>query len=193
MARELTRAEIIEQSTRFLNERRDAEDLSLLAEAVERFPQDPEIRIRYASALLPFQPEEVPAQARLAVDLDPDNPSFLTHAASLMFRSDDVDAAREYVGRASRLAPKDFLFAPELANLGGVILAHDGDNELAEEALRAAVEAEPHNGRFAADLALVLAANERIAEARTVLDEALALSPDHESLLEVRGYLDRED
>jgi Flp pilus assembly protein TadD len=189
---DLTLAEIVDRAQRLLLESRDTENLEFLEAAITRFPNDPEVRLLFATALIPFRPEEAPWQVARALELDPDDPWRLTRAASIMFNLDELEASRSYVARATKLAPPDFALEPELANLGGRLAALDGDDALAEEALRTAFEAEPTRQTFAFDLATFLAEAERIPEAITVLDRALVHGPGNEQLAELRQRLARQ-
>jgi Flp pilus assembly protein TadD len=184
--------EVVQQAYRLLRERRDEQNLLLLERAVDQFPEDPEIRLLFATALLPFRPEESPLRAAEAIDLDPDHPGRLTRAARLMFYLGEVEEARSYGARAAQLAPPDFHLAPDLVNLGGLLAALDGDDVLAEEALRAAVEAEPDDEAFARDLAGFLAKHGRRSEALGVIDRALNLASEHGKLERLRHQIATE-
>lgn len=185
----LSQPEIVERAKRLLLEGRDDEFLAFTEEAVESMPEDPEIRLLYATALLPFRPDNVAWEAATAIKLDPDNPWRLVRAASLLFHRGEIDAARSYVGRAAQLAPSGFEFAPELAHLGGRIAAIDGDRDLAEESLRAALEAEPDRPEFARDLAQFLCDQDRCDEARDVVDSSLSVNPRDRELNQLRHRL----
>jgi hypothetical protein len=76
-----------------------------------------------------------------------------------------------------------------LGNLGGKLAALQGDDALAEEAMMAAVEAEPGHEAFARDLASFLADRDRIAEALAVIDRALPLTVDIQKLARLRERL----
>jgi tetratricopeptide (TPR) repeat protein len=91
--------------------------LFLTERAIRRFPEDPEIRYRYAVALLPFRPEDAPSQAARSVALDPDDPGRLVRAASVLLNLGQIEAAQSYLERAEELAPPDFIFAEELLAL----------------------------------------------------------------------------
>ena len=54
-----------ETAQRLLTSRRDAELLEFSASAVEQFPQDAELRMIYATALMKFRPAEAPEQIAL--------------------------------------------------------------------------------------------------------------------------------
>jgi Flp pilus assembly protein TadD len=172
-----------------LIERRDAENLALLEVVVERFPEDPEIRLLFATALLPFRPAEVPWQAATAIQLDPDDPGRLTRAASILFHLDELEAARSYAARASRLMPPGFALASDLLSLGAKFAAMDGDPELAEEALREAVDAAPDREDLARDLATFLADCGRQTEALAVIDAALTTVRHQGKLIGLRDKL----
>jgi Flp pilus assembly protein TadD len=182
----LTAEQVVERARDLLLRRRDRENLAILTNAVERFPEDPEIRLLYATALLPFRPEDAAWEVATAIDLDPDDPGRLTRAASLMFHLDELDAARSYAARATQFAPPGFVFGPELANLDGKLAALDGDHQLAEDALRTAMDAEPEEESFARDLATFLADMGRQADALAVIDEALRVVRDRERLIRLR-------
>lgn len=186
---DLTQPEIVERAKRLLLEGRDQEFLEFTEAAVEQLPNDPELRLLYATALLSYRPDEVAWEAATAIKLDPDNPWRLVRAASILFNRGEVDAARSYVARASQLVPEDFEFGPELANLGGLIAAKDGQDAMAEEGLRAALEAEPDRPDFARDLAMFLADRDRMPEARTIINEALRLTPRDRDLNQLRYRL----
>ncbi len=183
----------IEQSKRLLVGRRDAENLQLLESTIQRFPDDPEVRLLYATALVPFRPNEAPWQAATAIQLDPDSPSRLTRAASLMFYLGELEAARSYTARASRLAPEDFELEADLTNIAGVIAAACGDDALAERALTEATEAEPQREVFARDLATFLADRGRLAEALDAIDRALTRVGDTTQLSRLRADLVSKD
>lgn len=61
----------------------------------------------------------------------------------------------------------------DLDNLNGLLAAFAGEDDLAEEKLRAAVDKEPNNEPFARNLAVFLAERGRLREGAEVLDEAL--------------------
>ncbi len=75
---DLTLSETVERAEQLLLDGRDAENLEFLEDAIERFPQDPEVRLLYGTALVPFRPEEAPWQLATAIKLDMDNPWRLT-------------------------------------------------------------------------------------------------------------------
>lgn len=193
MDSDLTQPETVEWAKVLLLQQRYDEYLEFLEEAVERFPNDPEVRIHYATALISSRPDEVAFQAATAIQLEPDNPWRLVRAASLLFSVEEFDAARDYVGHALRHIPVGFEFAPELANLGGKLAAQTGNDEIAEEGLSAALEEEPDRPIFAYDLARFLADHGRDAEALAILEKALRSSPEDQKLLQLYDDLDEDN
>ena len=169
--KELDRA--IAHAGRLLSERRDRENLEFLEEAVQRFPDNAEIQLLYATALLASRPDEVASQVVKAVDLAPDDPIILVRAASLMLNRDETEAARLYTERARQLAEPGFVLEGGLARLEGVLAAFEKKYELAEEKLRFAVETDPEFYTFVRDLARVLETRGRQTEAIEVIDQAL--------------------
>lgn len=145
--------------------------------------------MHYATSLLPINPEAAVAEAVKAIELDPDEPLRLTRAANMLFHMGRTDRARSYAARAKELAKPGFLFYPALLNLEGHFAAIDGNDELAEERLRLALEQEPDGGAFAVDLARFLAERDRKEEALGIIDDVLTLTEHKESLQRLRGEL----
>jgi Flp pilus assembly protein TadD len=110
-------AETTERAHELLRRGEQAEFLSFTETAIERFPHDAELRLMYATALMPFRPNEVAWQAATAVSFDTDDPGYLTRAARLLPFCGEIEAAESYIARANEFAPPDFLFANELADL----------------------------------------------------------------------------
>ena len=177
MNSDLTQPETVERAKALLLEKRYEEYLEFLEDAVMEYPEDPEIRIHYATALIASRPSEVAYEATTAIQLEPGNPWRLARAASLLFAVSEFDTSREYVGRALKHMPPGFEFAPELANLGGKLAAQTGNDQIAEEGLSAALEEEPDRSLFAYDLASFLAERGRATEALAILDEGLRRTP----------------
>ena len=188
--RQLTAA--IDRGRRLFSSGREQETLDFLERAVKQFPEDPEIRWLYAVILLAFRPEDVAVQAAKAVALAPDDPSILVRVASLLFNRGEVEEARSCAVRANDLAQPDFIFLPELVNLNGCLAAADGDDDVAEEELRAALESEPSSSPFAVDLAQFLARRDRQADAVSVIDEALAHVKDGDALKRLREEIETD-
>lgn len=182
-------AAAIEKGRRFQAEGRYKENQAILEEAVQRFPDDPEIRLLYATSLLEVRPDDAISEAIKAIELDPEEPIRLTRAAGLLFHMAEIETSRSYVTRATELAPTDFPFMPELRNLDGLLAAHDGKDSLAEEGLRAAVASEPAREAFARDLAKFFADRDRAGEAVEVIDQALTVTEEKEKLERLRAEI----
>lgn len=183
----------IEKGQRLLVEGRYEENFEFLREAVQRFPDDPEIRLLYATSLLEVRPDDAVREAVKAIDLDPDEPIRLTRAASMLFNRGEFDRARSYATRAAELTPSGFLFTAELTSLVGLLGALDGEEELAEEALRAAMELKPDQERLARDLAKFLADRDRTKEAVEVINQALKVTKTKEQLERLRDEIAGRD
>jgi tetratricopeptide (TPR) repeat protein len=201
MVSEPSRRQIVERARWLLDEGRDVENLDLLSRAVDRYPEDPEIRLLYGISLIPSRPHDAPWQLATAIKLDPDDPSRLVRAASMLYYLGEIEAARSYAARAAQLAPADFPLLPDLTNLGGNLAAGREDYALAEEALKTAAELCPGRPDFAYDLAKFLARQGRGSDAVKVIEQATAqlgrpLKPrdarDFERLSNLRAQIDSE-
>lgn len=149
------------------------EALEFLEGAVQRFPDDPEIRLLYAAILLIPRPDDVAVEAAKAVELGPDDPVILVRAGHLLLGSGDRETAQSCATRANELVQPGFVLMSGLVHLNGVLAALAGEDELAEENLRSAVASEPGNEQWARHLAVFLAERGRLQEGAEVLDEAL--------------------
>ena len=155
----------------------------------KRFPNDPEIRLLYGTALLEVRPRVGLSEIAKAIELDPDDPVRLTRAARIMYSMKQFDRARSYAKRAKDLAPENFVFGPELLNLESNFAALDGKDDLAEEGLRLAVEREPEMEVLAWDLAKFLVDRAREEEALSVIDEALKRTKTNKYLKRLRAEI----
>lgn len=149
------------------------EAVEFLSAAVIQFPLDPEIRVLYASILLASQPDNVALEATRAAELGQDDPVTLVQAASLLLDRLEIESARAAVIRARELAGPDFVLMSGLVNLEGLLAALDGNDQVAEDKLRLAVEIAPAYSAFAGDLARYLRGRGRQEDAIEVIDTAL--------------------
>ena len=168
---------------------RHQENFEFLGEAVRRFPNDPEVRLLYATTLLEYRPDDVVAEAAKAADLGSGSPKILVRAAHLMLDRGDVDSARAAAKRANELASPEFVLMADLINLLGLLAALDGEDDLAEENLRSALGRQPDNGPFAIDLARYLVSRGRPEEAVEVIDQTLMTTDRRENLERVRAEI----
>jgi tetratricopeptide (TPR) repeat protein len=184
----------IAHSRRFLAEGRHEENLQYLEGGVaERFSDDAEIRLLYGTVLLGPRPKAGLLEISKAIELDPSDPEKLTRAAHIMYDMKQFGQARTYMNRAKELAPEEFVLGPELLALESNFAALDGNDKLAEEGLRSAVEREPKMGGLAVDLARFLANRGRREEALGVIDEALKRTEDAKYLKRLRAEILEED
>ena len=182
----------IEQARALLLAGQHQKNLELLEKAVQEFPDNAEIRLLYATVLLEFRPDDVASEAIKAVERAPENPSILVRAGSLLLSRGDREGARSCVARANELASPDFALMGGLASLNGLLAAFAGEDDLAEERLRVAVEKDPGNQSFAGDLAVFLAERGRLPDAVTVLDEALRHVREKDDLERMRSRMAKE-
>jgi tetratricopeptide (TPR) repeat protein len=172
----------VAEARRLLSEGASEEEyLAYTARAVEKFPNDPELRLAYATALAASRPEQARTEALQVVDLDPGDPVRLARLAGLLVSLGARDAARSCVERAAQLPPPANaavakVLASQLSNVRGAAAALDGDHAQAEEALRAAYDADPEVWVFARDLAAFLGSRRRFDEALEIIDRTLAAS-----------------
>jgi Flp pilus assembly protein TadD len=178
-----------DRALRLLAQKRRQEAHDFLEQAVQQFPDDPEIRMQYATTLLEIRPDDAAPELIKAIELDPKDPIRLTGAAGILFKMGDVETARSYATHAKELAPDDFLFMPELICLDGHFAALEDNDELAEENFRLAVVREPSNAIVAVDLAQFLSERGRRAEALEVIDEAMARTENKEPLQRLQAEL----
>lgn len=177
---------IIEQGHELLAAQQEQEAIEFLERAVEQFPEDPEIRILYASILLASRPNDVAAEAAKAVELGPDDPVILVRGGHLLLGRGEVEAAQSCAARASELSRPDFVLLSGLESLKGRLAALSGEDEVAEEQLRAAAARDPLYSTFALDLAKFLIGQGREAEALEVIDGALAHAKEKADLKRLR-------
>jgi tetratricopeptide (TPR) repeat protein len=171
--RELTAA--IDGGWKLVKAGKDQEALDYLQNAVERFPESPEIRMLVATIYreFDFPPEEVAAQLAQAAILGSDDPVIQVQVGHRLLNGGDVEAARTCATRANKLIDGEFILTADLEGLVGRIAARDGDYALAEEKLRSALWREPEYTSHWLHLARFLWARARNEEALTVIDEAL--------------------
>ena len=182
-------AAAVERGRHLLVAERGQEAFEFAEDAVKRFPESAELRLILASMFLKFQPEQVASQAALAAELGADDPGIQVRAGHLMFDRGEVEGARACTRRANELAGPDFIHISGLETLDGLIAALDGEDALAEEKFRSAVERDPAFSSFAFDLAKFLAARDRQDEALAVIDDSLQQAKDKDDLERLRDEI----
>ena len=187
--RKRERAEAVERARDLIIEQDNQATFEFLEDAVERFPEDPELRVSLASIYLEFRPDQVRAQAAKAAELGADNPSIQVRAGHLLLGAGDSDEARECARRARRTVGSDFVLIAGLEGLEGGIAAADGDDELAEKRLRSAAEREPEYSAYAVDLVQFLVRRSRTEEALEAIEKALKTVKERDRLERLRSEL----
>jgi Flp pilus assembly protein TadD len=114
--------------------------------AVERLPEDVDVRINLASALLvQEQPEKAEAVLRKAIELDPSDPAPPLRLAELLVREGrGYDEVMELTTRATELDPGQ----GEADAIAALALRKQGRNEEAVRRLHTAAMAHPRNVRL---------------------------------------------
>ena len=170
-----------------LTGRRDAELLEFSESVVELFPNDPELRMIYATALMKHRRRcrrrsRRPSGSSPTIHGACSAPRRSRSSSATSTPRASISSVRTGSGRTSRRSC-------ELIHLGGRLAAVAGDDELAEELLRSAFELEPQDLVFGRDLARFLAERGRIDEALIVIDRAQEFAIDTEELARLRSEL----
>ncbi|UUY02519.1 hypothetical protein LRS13_17705 [Svornostia abyssi] len=172
----------------------DAERVAVMEGAVRRFPDDPDARVWYASALLDIRPAHALEEAAQAAALDVDNARRIARVAHMHYLLGATDEAARYLKQAIVVSPPhDLALEAEIAVLGGQLAAHAGEAELAEEAFRAAVETLPEHEHYWVVLVQFLADRGRLDDARRAHSRATRVASESEELDRLREALDIED
>jgi Flp pilus assembly protein TadD len=185
--------EVLRQAQGLLTSGRWGEYLALTRRAVERFPDDPDLRLEHATALQDAEPEQARREALHAVSLDQAGDAVrLTRAAGVLLAVGDLTGAQACVDNAVRAGSSNAIVINKLSSLQGEIAVKRGNLQAAETYLRAAHEAEPEDASYARDLAAVLAAQGRFGDALNVIDRSLPMlaSPIPDTVARDRAMLD---
>jgi tetratricopeptide (TPR) repeat protein len=159
----------------FIDDPGGEETREFLARAVERFPDNAEIRLLYGTSLLDIDPEDGMREAMRAIDLFPHEPLYVIRVAALMFRMGRPKLSRDLAARAREMRGEESLFGPQLIQLEAHFALQDGDEDAAESGFLRALEREPDNGDFAVDLAALLSERGRREEALGVVERSLPI------------------
>lgn len=170
-----------------LGEARQYEEaMKLYNEALLLYPGDADLL--YARALMAEKVDRLDvleADLRAILERDPDNATALNALGyTLADRTDRYQEAFGYISRALEQRPDD----PAVIDSMGWVQFRLGNLEKAEEYLRRAFDQFP-DPEVAAHLVEVLWVRGERAEARQILEDALAENPESEPLLEVKGRL----
>ncbi|EMP57142.1 hypothetical protein MSNKSG1_00928 [Marinobacter santoriniensis NKSG1] len=172
-----------------LDENRQQAALDSATQALEAFPDN--AQIRYARGMLydsMDQPQKAEADLRQIIETEPNNAVALNALGYILTtRSDRLEEARQYIGRALQLDPEN----PAILDSMGWVLYREGRLQPALQYLKKAWEAYPdpevaaHYGE-----ALWMAGEEE--QARIVWKKGLESDKDHEILRETINRLTGE-
>ena len=144
-----------------------------LRAAVARFPNDAQFAVELGVQLLVDDADEAKACLRRAVRLAPDDPYVLGQAATCLFGVHEYAEAEELTKRGLAITSDGSMHRSPLLSLAGRFAWRRGDEDLAEELLRAAFDAQPDEPVEAEVFAAFLAAQDRIEEALDVAARGL--------------------
>ncbi len=152
-----------------------------LAQAVEDFPDDPDLRYDYAMASEKLgQFTTMEKQLRVLMRAQPDNPqAYNALGYSLADRNQRLQEASKLIEKASALAPDDAFIMDSL----GWVKYRLGDNASATRILRQAYDLQP-NAEIGAHLGEVLWKSGSQDQARAAWRDAQKLEPDNDTLVQ---------
>lgn len=130
--------------------------------------------------------DEQVEEARIMVELDPDNQDCRSVLGRILYMKGELDEACEEYKRALQLDSNDAYSMFGLAQ----IYSDNDEPEKAMDHLLTAVEMEPENAEFRYALGDVLYAMGRFVEAHYHLTKICELEPNHESALELLEIVD---
>ncbi|MEX3581676.1 MAG: tetratricopeptide repeat protein [Burkholderia sp.] len=151
-----------------------------LAQAVEAFPDDPDLRYDYAMASEKIgQYNTMEQQLRVLMRAQPNDPQAYNDLGySLADRNQRLPEANELIEKASALVPKDAFIMDSL----GWVKYRLGDNAVAEKILSRAYSLQP-NAEIGAHLGEVLWKSGQQDKARDAWRAAQKLEPDNDTLV----------
>jgi tetratricopeptide (TPR) repeat protein len=129
--------------------------------AVRDYPKEPDIHFRFGAVLVQQDYDRGIQEIKKTLDLDPQHIPAMVSLASIYLKRDDPPAAREYAGRAVKLAPGDFATHVIL----GKVLLKTGDSTGAVRELELAVKLAPESPEPRINLASAYAKLGRMADA----------------------------
>ncbi len=182
----LSLEQVLERSRELTRADRHQENLTLLSEALERHPDEPELVLTAATAYFGEDEAQTERLMRHAVELAPDDPTVLTRAGFMALDRGFTDDALAWSRQAYDHADDDFPFVFDLVHLGGRIALARENAEVAERLLRLAFDNQPESfghGRF---LAALLESQDRYEEALEVVEETRRHWPDDRTLEDMR-------
>jgi len=182
------------EAQRLLRDGSTAGYLAFARNAVERFPEDPGLRLEYAAALSHARDDRASQEALRFAALEPDeDPARLARAAKLLVDLGELSAASSCVQRARAVGSTNLVILNSLNHAEGLIAVREGDHTEAERLLRLAHDGDPANGFITRMLVALLIRDEGDAAAREVLsviERTLQTEP-LSGEEQIRSYLER--
>lgn len=160
--------------------------IETIKKAERQHPDDPSLpafRAQFASLL--DDRAEIRDGIKRALTIDPGDPTALEARAH--YRADienDLEGALADLQRALETAPG----SPTIWNAIGIVQGDRGDNRAAERAFKKAIELDPADPNYHANLAIQYLGELRVAEAKREIDAALAVDPSFDIVLVARGW-----
>ena len=121
-----------------------------------------------------------------------DDPETLFRVASALWWEDETKECFRALRRLTEIVDEDFIFITDMLHLAGLIAREAGNDERAEQALRAAFEEAPESRGHGRWLAGLLVDHERYDEALDVVQVALEHRPGDVDLIGMRDWLIQE-
>ncbi|MGF6174957.1 tetratricopeptide (TPR) repeat protein [Ensifer sp. 4252] len=167
----------------FRNDIRSAIDT--LKQAERQFPDDPTLPAARAQfALLLDDRKEVRDGIERALAIDPQDPTALQARSDYRFHiENNLDAALEDLEQGLKTAPG----SSSIWNSLGLVQGERGDNRAAESAFKRAIALDPQDPVSHANLAILYLVENRLVEAKSEIDAALAADPAFDVTLVARG------
>ncbi|MCA1367474.1 FecR domain-containing protein [Bradyrhizobium sp. BRP14] len=159
--------------------------IETIKKAERQYPDDPFLpAIRAQAAMLLDDRDETRSGIERALTIDPDDATALESRAKYrLLIENDQEGALADLERAVSIAPGD----ASLWNWIALVQGNRGDNRGAERALRKAIELDPADPLYHANLAYQYMDELRFAEAKREIDAALAADPAFDLILLARG------
>ncbi len=159
--------------------------IETIKKAERQYPDDPFLpAIRAQAAMLLDDRDETRSGIERALAIDPDDPTALeSRAKHRLLIENDQEGALADLERAVSIAPGD----ASLWNWIALVQSYRGDDRGAEKAFNKAIELDPADPLYHANLAYQYMDELRFAEAKREIDAALAVDPAFDLILVARG------
>jgi predicted Zn-dependent protease len=166
------------------------EHVELLRDAMRLHPDEPQLMLRLALAIVEKAPGEADELVRRSLEVGVhDDPEALYRAVSVLYRLGKDDETLRVANEIIALAPQGFRFSIDLEHLVGRMLVRRGLLAEAEPRLRSSFELDPSSHGFGVRLAEMLLQSGRPNDAAEVVAQALVHRPEDSELLRLRTQL----